>query len=73
MDLVLLACAIPEGEFLAINVLFILQNILSISSVCRWELQIKALLGLPEVQLRFCAGSCQVEKELILISCVLLT
>lgn len=74
MDLVLLTCALPEGEFAVINVPFFFRTFFPYGSVCRFELQmIKALLCLPEVHLRFCGESCRVEKEFILILCFLLT
>lgn len=63
MDLVLLPSALPEGEFIVINVPFSCRIFFPHGSVCRCELQmIKALLCLLEAQLRFCGKSCQMEK-----------
>lgn len=74
MNIVLLTCAFPEGEFFAINCFFFCRIFFPYGSMCRCELEvIKALLCLPEVQLRFYGESCQMEKEFILIPCFLLT
>lgn len=63
-----------QKENLSLLMCFFFRIFFPYGSECRCELQmIKALLCLPEVQLRFCGVSCQVEKEFILISCFLLT
>lgn len=74
MNLSYLPVLFQKENSLLLTAFFFCRIFFPYGSMCRCELQvIKALLCLPEVQLRFYGESCQMEKEFILIPCFLLT